>query len=183
VRAPPRWSQERVRPPKTVSKVVELPDAIACALGTAQWHGTTAKTDLRARLGGPVFARARTGKASLHLPVGSTTDGAVLEIADSALAVRGHVAAEAIALHPGKPFVLADAGIPLGQAGRRERHLRSARGRALPRRLPGRRDRGGRAHHLGRQSAARCRRRSFVESDAVASDGRNRRERRTRTGV
>lgn len=97
-------------------RLVELPDAVACALATASWTGATAKTELRVRAGGPVFARARTGKATLHLPVGNAADGAVLEIADAALAVRGHVAAEAIALHPARPFVLADAVIPLGEA-------------------------------------------------------------------
>ena len=95
-------------------KAVALPDVTACVLTTTQWRGATPESELRVRAGGPVFATVRSGKGSLHLPVGKAADGAILEIADKALAARGHLAASALWLHPGKPFVLGDAVIPLG---------------------------------------------------------------------
>ena len=95
-------------------KAVALPDVTACVLTTTQWRGATPKSELRVRADGPVFATVRSGKGSLHLPVGKAADGAILEIADKALAARGHLAASALWLHPGKPFVLGDAVIPLG---------------------------------------------------------------------
>ena len=55
-----------------------LPEPAACVLTTPRWRGAKATTDLRFREGGPIFARASGGKASLHLPVGSATDGAGL---------------------------------------------------------------------------------------------------------
>jgi hypothetical protein len=107
-------------PPEAVAssqfRVVEIPEVSACVLTTARWRGAVEETALRVRAGGPVFATVLSGRASLHLPVGSATGGAVVEVADAALAVRGHVAASDVWLHPGKPFVLGDAVIPLGNA-------------------------------------------------------------------
>ena len=97
-------------------RAVALPDVTACLLTTTQWRGATPKSELRVRAGGPVFATVRSGNGSLHLPVGKAADGAILEIADKALAVRGHLAASDVWLHAGKPLVLGDAVIPLGTA-------------------------------------------------------------------
>lgn len=93
--------------------LVALPEPAACVMTTSRWRGARATSDLRFREGGPIFARASGGKARLHLPVGSVTDGAGLEIADESFALRGHLASSEIWLHPAKPIVLGEAVIPL----------------------------------------------------------------------
>ncbi|MEO5730437.1 MAG: hypothetical protein ABI134_31715 [Byssovorax sp.] len=93
--------------------LVALPEPAACVMTTSRWRGARATTDLRFREGGPIFARATGGKARLHLPVGSVTDGAGLEVADESFALRGHLASSEIWLHPSKPIVLGEAVIPL----------------------------------------------------------------------
>jgi hypothetical protein len=103
-------------PAAVETRTVELPAAVACALPTARWRGTKPASELRVRADGPVFARIVSGKGLLHFPVGSPAAGAILEVADKALAVRGHLAREDIWLHPGKAFVMGDAVIPLGPA-------------------------------------------------------------------
>jgi hypothetical protein len=50
------------------------------------------------------------------LPVGSTADGALLEVADDRLAVRGHITSAGTWLRPAKAFVLGEAVVPLGDA-------------------------------------------------------------------
>lgn len=90
-----------------------LPEPAACVMTTSRWRGARATSDLRFREGGPIFARASGGKASLHLPIGSITDGAGLEVADESFALRGHLAGSEIWLHPAKPIVLGEAIIPL----------------------------------------------------------------------
>ncbi len=93
--------------------LVALPEPAACVMTTSRWRGAKATSDLRFREGGPIFARASGGKARLHLPVGSVTDGAGLEVADESFALRGHLASSEIWLHPAKPIVLGEAVIPL----------------------------------------------------------------------
>jgi hypothetical protein len=102
--------------PPPEPQLVALPEAVACVLTTARWRGIKPRSDLRVRDGGPVFARVVAGKGSLHLPVGKAAGGAVLEVADDVLAVRGNLATADLWLHPGKAFVLGDAVIPLGRA-------------------------------------------------------------------
>jgi hypothetical protein len=96
--------------------LLALPEPTACVMTTSHWRGARETSDLRFREGGPIFARVFGGKASLHLPVGSVTDGAVLEIGDESFDMRGHLASSEIWLHPGKTIVLGEAVIPLDGA-------------------------------------------------------------------
>jgi hypothetical protein len=96
---------------------IELPEIVACALPTTHWVAAKDHIDLRVQEGGPVFARVWTGgTGSLHLPVGSTAEGAVLELSDQQTEVRGHIASADIWLHPARVVVLGGAVIPLGEA-------------------------------------------------------------------
>jgi hypothetical protein len=106
--AAPLAPPARLEPP-----LVALPEPAACVMTTSRWRGAKATSDLRFREGGPIFARVSGGKASLHLPVGSVTEGAGLEVADESFALRGHLAGSEIWLHPAKVIVLGEAVIPL----------------------------------------------------------------------
>jgi hypothetical protein len=109
--APPPPSDAPRDPP-----TIALPVDVACALTTTGWRGTTSSTEIRVADGGPIFATVVSGAARLHLPIGSTARGAVLEVADNLLAVRGHVAGVDVWLHPAKAFVMGGAVVPLGDA-------------------------------------------------------------------
>lgn len=106
--APPAAPQE---PPS-----IALPEPAACALPTARWRGVTSISELRFRAGGPVFARVAGVKGTLHFPLGRAADSALLDLLDSGLALRGHLAGADVSLHPAKAFVMGDAVIPQGRA-------------------------------------------------------------------
>ncbi len=95
---------------------IALPEPAACVLTTSSWRGAKDTSELRFREGGPVFAHVSGGKASLHFPVGAANEGAGLEVTDSALALRGHLASDEIWLHAAKAMALGGAVIPLSHA-------------------------------------------------------------------
>jgi hypothetical protein len=106
--APPAAPQE---PPS-----IALPEPAACVLPTARWRGVATLSELRFRADGPVFARVAGVKGSLHFPLGRAADGALLDLIDSGLALRGHLAGADVALHPARGFVMGDAVIPQARA-------------------------------------------------------------------
>lgn len=95
---------------------IALPEPAACVLPTARWRGVTSISDLRFRAGGPVFARVAGAKGELHFPLGPAADGAYLDLVDSGLALRGHLAGADVALHPARGVVMGEAVIPRGRA-------------------------------------------------------------------
>jgi hypothetical protein len=96
--------------------LIALPEPAACVLATTRWRGVSSISELRFRADGPVFARVAGVKGSLHFPPGRAADGALLDLVDGGLALRGHLAGADISLHPTKALVMGEAVIPRGQA-------------------------------------------------------------------
>ena len=96
--------------------MIALPEPAACVLPTERWRGVTSISELRFRADGPVFARVAGVKGSLHFPLGRAADGALFDLVDGGLALRGHLAGADVSLHPAKAFVMGEAVIPYGRA-------------------------------------------------------------------